>query len=330
MKIVIAGATGLVGRTMIQVLEEKNIPCQIIPLASKRSAGQTIQFNGKDVVIQELCKETIKKANADYALFALSANLSAKYAPYTSQYCTVIDNSSNFRQDPDIPLVVPEVNAIQTYADAPIIANPNCSTIQSVVALAEIYRKFGLESVRYSTYQSVSGSGKQGVDDLNRGRLGEENQFYPEPIYNNVLPHIDDFTADGYTKEEHKMIQETRKILEDDAIKISATCVRVPTESSHGVDITFKTKKKASVDDIARVLEQAPSVIFYSEAAEYPTPLDSAGQDKVLVGRLRRDLAEDDCGFRMWVVADNIRKGAASNTVEILEKLLEYKSTKGL
>lgn len=330
MKIIIAGATGLVGRTMIQVLEEKSIPCEIIPLASKRSVGQTVQFNGEEIVVQELSKDTIKEAKADYALFALSASLSAEYAPYASQYCTVIDNSSNFRQVSDIPLVVPETSDIHAYAEAPIIANPNCSTIQSVAALGDIHREFGLESVRYSTYQSVSGSGKRGVDDLERGRAGKENTFYPRPIYNNVLPHIDDFTADGYTKEEYKMIQETRKILEDDAIKISATCVRVPTESSHGVDITFKTKKKASVDDIARVLEQAPSVIFYSEATEYPTPLDGAGQDKVLVGRLRPDLAEDDCGFRMWVVADNIRKGAASNTVEILEKLLAYRSTKGL
>ncbi len=323
-RLAIVGATGLVGETMIRVLEEKKIPYESLKLlASKGSAGKSVNVKGEDVVIEELKENSFD--DVDYALFAVESHLSKEYAPLAVRSGTVvIDNSNAFRMEMDIPLVVPEIN-IEDAGDKPgIISNPNCSTIQSVVALKPILDAYGLKRVIYSTYQAVSGSGKDGLADLDKTVKGEEGTFYPKQIAYNVLPHIDSFLDDGYTKEEVKMIDETRKILHQPNLRVTATTVRVPVRYGHSVSINIETEKPFELEDIFELFKEAPGVVLVDDTKNkvYPTPLESEGDDHVFIGRIRRDYSVDN-GINLWCVADNVRKGAASNAVQILEKLLK-------
>lgn len=318
----IVGATGVVGTKMIERLEESNLQVDNIYLmASSKSAGKILKFRGKQVIVEELNEHSFDK-DIDYALFSAGGSTSKKFAPIAEKHgVIVIDNSSAWRMDPQIDLVVPECN--KPMLNRKIIANPNCSTIQSVVPLKPIHETFGLKRITYTTYQAVSGSGIGGINDLKNGQEGLEPQRYPHPIYNNVLPHIDDFLENGYTKEEMKMINETKKILSlDDNVQITATCVRVPVFNSHSVEIDISLEKPASVDGIRQILENAPGVVLIDKPQnnQYPMPLNATGQDKVLVGRIRKDISQEN-SFHIWCVADNIRKGAASNAVQIAEML---------
>ncbi|WAW14700.1 aspartate-semialdehyde dehydrogenase [Peptostreptococcus equinus] len=318
----IVGATGVVGTKMIERLEESNLQVDNIYLmASSKSAGKILKFRGKQVIVEELNEHSFDK-DIDYALFSAGGSTSKKFAPIAEKHgVIVIDNSSAWRMDPQIDLVVPECN--KPMLNRKIIANPNCSTIQSVVPLKPIHETFGLKRITYTTYQAVSGSGIGGINDLKNGQEGIEPQKYPHPIYNNVLPHIDDFLENGYTKEEMKMINETKKILSlDDNVQITATCVRVPVFNSHSVEIDISLEKPASVDGIRQILENAPGVVLIDKPQnnQYPMPLNATGQDKVLVGRIRKDISQEN-SFHIWCVADNIRKGAASNAVQIAEML---------
>jgi len=320
----VMGATGLVGQAMIQVLQEYKIPYESLRLfASAQSAGQLITVGEEKIVVEELCEEVFD-GSLDYALFALEANFAFQYAPLAvAKGCTVIDNSRAFRMDPKIPLVVPEVNLHTLKGYSGIIANPNCSTIQSVVALAPL-RKFGLKRVAYTTYQAVSGSGKAGLEDLERGLMGEEPKFYPHPIAFNVLPHIDSFLEDGFTKEERKMMDETRKILELPHLKVTATAVRVPVRYGHCVEFNVSLEQPFHLEEIREIFTANPNIVLMDDPEKgiYPTPLDAAGQDKVYVGRIRRDSSQEN-GLHIWCVADNVRKGAASNAIQILQSLLQ-------
>jgi aspartate-semialdehyde dehydrogenase len=323
-RLAVMGATGLVGQTMIQVLQEYKTPYESLRLfASAQSAGQLITMGEEKIVVEELCEEVFD-GSLDYALFALEANFALQYAPLAvANGCTVIDNSRAFRMDPKIPLVVPEVNLHTLEGYSGIIANPNCSTIQSVVVLAPL-RKFGLKRVAYTTYQAVSGSGKAGLEDLERGLVGEEPKFYPHPIAFNVLPHIDSFLEDGFTKEERKMMDETRKIIELPHLKVTATAVRVPVRYGHCVEINLSLEKPFHLEEIREIFAADPNIVLMDDSKKeiYPTPLDAAGQDKVYVGRIRRDSSQEN-GLHIWCVADNVRKGAASNAVQILQSLLQ-------
>lgn len=318
----IFGATGLVGQTMISILEERKIPLKDISFfASHRSAGKTIEFNGKEYTIIELTKENIKDANLDVALSALDSDLAREFAPYATELgVTVIDNSSAFRMDEGIPLVVPEVNGEMITDDAKLIANPNCSTIQSVIPLKPIYDNFGIKRIVFSTYQSTSGSGVSGLKDLEEGIKGNPPTFYPHPIAYNLIPHIDDFLDNGYTKEEMKMVNETRKILGDDSLRITATAVRVPVKRSHSVSINVETEKPFEMKDVRKVLEEFPGIVVEDDVKNnvYPMTINSEGKDEVYVGRIRRDESLDN-GINLWCSADNVRKGAALNTIQILE-----------
>ncbi|KGF13913.1 aspartate-semialdehyde dehydrogenase [Peptostreptococcus sp. MV1] len=318
----IVGATGLVGTKMIERLGESKLEVDNIYLmASSRSAGRVLQFRGQDVVVEELTDRSFDK-EIDYAIFSAGGDTSRKFAPIAeARGIVVIDNSSAWRMEEDIDLIVPECN--EPKLKRKIIANPNCSTIQSVVPLKPLHDAFGLKRVAYTTYQAVSGSGKGGIDDLVNGQNGQEPKKYPHPIYNNVLPHIDVFLENGYTKEEMKMIDETKKILSlGDDVKITATCARVPVLNSHSVDINVTFKEDTSVEEIRKILRDAPGLVLVDEPDKnaYPTPLEASGSDEVYVGRIRRDISQDNT-FYIWCVADNIRKGAASNAVQIAEML---------
>lgn len=321
----IFGATGLVGQTMRSILEEKKLPLKDVTFfASERSAGKEIEFLGKKYEIVELTKENIKAANMDFALSALDSGLAKEFVPYAAECgVTVIDNSSAFRMEEDIPLVVPEVNLSAIKDGDKIIANPNCSTIQSVVPLKPIYDAFGIKRIVYSTYQSTSGSGVNGLKDLEEGIKGNPPTFYPHPIAYNLIPHIDDFLDNGYTKEEMKMVNETRKILGDDTLRITATAVRVPVRHSHSVSINVETKKPFTMEEVFKVLEDFPGLVVEDDVKNnvYPMTVNTEGKDEVYVGRIRRDESVEN-GLNLWCTADNIRKGAALNTIQILEKLL--------
>ena len=322
--VAVIGATGAVGQKMLQVLAELDFPVrQISAYASARSAGKTVQFKGQDVTIQAL-SEKITKDGIDVALFAAGGTISEQYAPLLAAAGTlVVDNSSAFRMQADIPLVVPEVNPQAIGPNDRLIANPNCSTIQSVVALAPL-QQFGLKRVNYTTYQAVSGSGQKGIEDLARGSRGEEPVNYPHPIHDNILPHIDVFLPDGYTKEEQKMIDETRKIFQLPELPVSATCVRVPVTNSHSVAINVTFEQETSVAAIRAALAEAPGVVLVDDVSQnqYPMPLDASGTDDVYVGRIRQDQSLANT-FHIWCVADNIRKGAASNAVQVARQALE-------
>ena len=322
--VAVIGATGAVGQKMLQVLAELDFPVrQISAYASARSAGKTVQFKGQDVTIQAL-SEQITEDGIDVALFAAGGTISEQYAPLLAAAGTlVVDNSSAFRMQADIPLVVPEVNPQAIGPNDRLIANPNCSTIQSVVALAPL-QQYGLKRVNYTTYQAVSGSGQKGIEDLARGSRGEEPVNYPHPIHDNILPHIDVFLPDGYTKEEQKMIDETRKIFQLPELPVSATCVRVPVTNSHSVAINVTFEQETSVAAIRASLAEAPGVVLVDDVSQnqYPMPLDASGTDDVYVGRIRQDQSLANT-FHIWCVADNIRKGAASNAVQVARQALE-------
>ncbi len=325
--IAVVGATGMVGNKMLQVLSELKFPIKnLYPMASKRSAGKEISFNGKTYIVEELCDTAFDK-DIDIALFSAGGSISQRFAPIAAKKgVIVIDNSSAFRMDPKIPLVVPDVNPQDLDNHKNIIANPNCSTIQAVVALKPLYDQYGIDRIIYSTYQAVSGSGVNGYLDLESGIKGEENKFYPHPIAFNCLPHIDDFTENGYTKEELKMIDETKKILHDNTLRITATTVRVPVYYSHSESINVELKNDFELSDIFDLYQNTPGIILQDDPKNnlYPLARVAENQDQVFVGRIRRDYSLDS-GLNLWVVADNIRKGAATNTVQIAFELIKRK-----
>ena len=323
-KVAIVGSSGLVGRTVLKVLEEKNFKnCTYFLFASKKSAGSKIQFLGQNYIIQELTENTFK-FKFDYAIFCAGGNVSKKFIPLAVESgCTIIDNSSVYRMNKDVPLVVPEVNPEKISENKGIIANPNCSTIQAIVALKPLDDRYKIKRIVYSTYQAVSGAGKAGIEDLENGIKGITPNKFPYPIFNNCIPHIDVFESDGYTKEEYKMINETRKILNKPLLPITATCVRVPVKNCHSESINVEFKTNFDIYDVKMLLQNSPGIVLVDDIDKnyYPLATKSDGYDDVFVGRIRRDFSVP-FGLNLWVVSDNLRKGAASNAVQILEKLL--------
>ncbi len=324
-KLALVGATGMVGRKMLEVLAERNLPIQSLTLfASKNSAGKIVSFNGKDYTVIELSERSIAENPVDIALFSAGGKTSAQYAPiFAKQGTIVVDNSSQWRTDPSVPLVVPEVNAYDIDWHNNIIANPNCSTIQAVVALAPLHRAFGIKRIVYSTYQAVSGAGMGGFADLENGVKGEQPQKFPKPIFGNVIPHIDVFLPNCYTKEEEKMIFETRKILGDESLRITATTVRVPVYYGHSESVNIEFKNPVTLQGVKDCLANADGVVVVDDPsnAVYPTPIEFENTDPVYVGRIRLDESVEN-GLNLWIVADNIRKGAATNAVQIVEALI--------
>ncbi len=323
-KIAIVGATGLVGRTVLKVLEEKNFKnCTYTLFASKKSAGSKVQFLGQNYIIQELT-ETSFNFKFDYAIFCAGGAVSKKFIPIAVKSgCIVIDNSSVYRMDKNVPLIVPEVNPEKILENKGIISNPNCSTIQAVVALKPLDDRYKIKRIVYSTYQSVSGAGKSGIEDLENGFKNLPPKKFPYPIFNNCIPHIDVFESDGYTKEEYKMINETRKILNKPLLPITATCVRVPVKNCHSESINVEFKSNFDIYDVKMLLQNSPGITLVDDIDKnyYPLALKADGYDDVFVGRIRRDFSVP-FGINLWVVSDNLRKGAASNAVQILEKLI--------
>ncbi len=352
-KVAIVGVTGEVGKTFLKVLEERNFPVEeLIPIASARSRGKKITFRGKEYTVRAL-EDFDSFKGIDIALFSAGGSTSKEWAPkFAADGAIVVDNSSAWRMEPDVPLVVPEVNPEDVKEHKGIIANPNCSTIQMVVALKPIYDEAGIKNVIVSTYQAVSGAGAKAIADLIRQTkawckaleergLGEEDlspeilaeiqaelppaRKFPHQIAFNALPHIDRFFEDGYTREENKMLFETRKIMHDNNINVSATCVRVPVFYGHSESISIQTEKEITPERAREILSKASGVVVVDNPAEneYPLPIYAAGKDEVFVGRIRKDRVFDP-GLNMWVVADNIRKGAATNAVQIAELLIKY------
>ena len=332
--VAVVGATGAVGEAMIQILEERQFPVkELFLLASERSAGTRIQFKGKSLVVNDLAKFDF--SNAQIGLFSAGGSVSAEYAPMAAaDGCIVVDNTSYFRRDEDIPLVVPEVNphAVQNYVNRNIIANPNCSTIQMVVALKPIYDAVGITRINVCTYQAVSGSGKRGIEELasQTADLLNAKPFqravFTKQISFNAIPHIGEFLDNGFTLEEMKMVWETKKIFEDDEIEVNPTCVRIPVFYGHSEAVHIETHSKINIKEVVGLLSKSPGVQVIDEMIDggYPTAVsDSAGKDGVFVGRIRKDLSLDT-GLDLWVVSDNVRKGAALNSVQIAEILTEY------
>lgn len=332
--IAIAGATGMVGQEFLKILEQRYFPIDKIKLlASERSAGSKLAFRGKEEKVHLLSEETFE--GMDIGLFSPGASVSKIYAPIAAKAgCVVIDNTSQFRMEPDIPLVVPEVNpkAIAQYKKRNIIANPNCSTIQMVVALKPIHDAVKIKRIVVSTYQAVSGAGKEAVDELseqvralfNMKPIGKN--IFPHQVAFNCIPQIDVFLENGYTKEEMKMVNETKKIMGDDSIKVTATAVRVPVFNSHSESVNIETERKITAKEVKKILSNAPGIKVLDDPANkvYPMPIDAAEMDEVFVGRIREDDTVPN-GINMWIVSDNIRKGAALNAVQIAEVLIrEY------
>ena len=324
-KIAVVGATGLVGRKVIDVLQEYNLPISVCEFfATRRSAGTDFFFNGKQYIVREL-KEDSFDEGFDYAIFAAGGDAAREYAPIAnSKGCIVIDNSSAFRMDPEVPLVVPEVNSEDIKKNRGIIANPNCSTIQAVLPLKVLDDKYKIKRIVYSTYQAVSGAGHAGIEDLENGIEGEPPKKFPYPIFNNCIPQIDTFLENGYTKEEEKMINETRKILNRPDLKITATTVRVPVLNSHSESINVEFENDFDLAELKESLSNYPGIFVQDDPEHlvYPLARQATNHDEVFVGRIRRDYSVDS-GINFWCVADNIRKGAASNAVQILQKLIE-------
>ena len=322
--IAIVGATGMVGRTFLKILDERNFEIDNLYLfSSEKSAGAKVAFRGKEYIVEELTEDSFKR-DIDIALFSAGGSVSKKFAPIARDNgVIVVDNSSVWRMDKDIPLVVPEVNPEDIKWNNGIIANPNCSTIQSVVPLKVLHEAFKIKRIIYSTYQAVSGSGIGGIMDLENGINGGENQKYPHQIAYNCLPHIDEFMENLYTKEEIKMIEETKKILNDQNVKVTATTVRVPVKYGHSVSMNVEFEKEFELAKVYELLENVEGIVVVDDVKNniYPMPIDVEGKDEVYVGRIRRDYSVDN-GINMWVVADNVRKGAATNTVQIAELLL--------
>jgi aspartate-semialdehyde dehydrogenase len=330
--VAVVGATGAVGNEMIEVLEEHQFPvAELRLLASERSAGEKLKFKGKEIPVQVLDENSFK--GVDIALFSAGGSVSERFAPIAWKSGTVVvDNTSAFRMSPEVPLVVPEVNPedIAQYKNKGIIANPNCSTIQMMVALKPIQNAVGIKRIVVSTYQATSGAGKRAMDelakqttDLFNSREIEKKKF-PHQIAFNCLPHIDVFLDNGYTKEEMKMVNETKKIMHDDTIAVTATCVRVPVFGGHSESVNVETKKKLSAHEARKLLEKAPGVKVVDNPAknEYPLAIHCVGKDEVFVGRIREDESIAN-GLNFWVVSDNIRKGAATNAVQIAKILIE-------
>ncbi len=333
-KLAIVGATGLVGQTIIKVLEEKKLSInEYAFFASSKSAGKKINLLGNTYIVKELTYSSFD-SNFNFAIFSAGGNVSKEFAPIAvSKGCTVIDNSSYFRMDPNVPLVVPEVNFSDANKNTGIIANPNCSTIQAVVALKPLDDKYKIKRIVYNTYQAVSGAGYKGVNDLKNGienfdkelsifenqKTSYELQKFNVSIFNNCIPHIDMLLDNGYSKEEEKMINETRKILNNPNLKITATTVRVPVFNSHCESINVELENEFKLEELKQILKKSPGVVLKDD--DYPTTLDSNNNDNVFIGRVRRDFSVPS-GINFWVVADNLRKGAASNAIQILEGLI--------
>ena len=325
MKIAVVGATGLVGQEVLKVLAERNVKFdELILAASEKSVGKDVEFNGKKIIIVSIQDALEKKP--DIAIFSAGGGVSLEWAPkFADMGCIVIDNSSAWRMDPEKKLVVPEVNGHVLRIDDRIIANPNCSTIQMVVALAPLHVEYKIKRIVVSTYQSVTGTGKDAVDQLMNEREGRDgNKVYPHPIDMNVLPHIDVFLENGYTKEEMKMVNETKKILGDKNIKVTATTVRIPAIGGHSEAVNVEFEKDFDLNKVRSILENSPGIVLQDDPSNnvYPMPINSHGKDDVFVGRLRRDESQPNT-LNMWIVADNLRKGAATNTVQIAEFLME-------
>jgi len=323
MKIAILGVTGLVGRVMLEKLENSFIQIdKIIPIATAKSAGTTVKFRGEDIDVVEAKDALLEKP--EIALFSAGGDAALYWAPKFADTGTfVIDNSSAWRMNPEIKLIVPEINGSSITKEDKIIANPNCSTIQLVMALAPLHKEFKIKRVIVSTYQSVSGSGKKAVEQMENERKGETPvMIYKHPIDKNVIPHCDIFQDFGYTKEEWKLVNETKKILSDNSIKVTATAVRVPVTAGHSESVNIEFEKEYMMADIRELLERTPGIIVEDSPMVniYPTPLNAKGKDEVFVGRIRRDLTVKN-GLNMWVVADNLYKGAATNAVQIAEQI---------
>ena len=325
MKIAIVGATGLVGAEILEVMEERNVQFdELLLVASARSVGTRKSFKGKEYVVITL--EEAVKEQPDFAIFSAGGSTSLEWAPrFAAAGTTVIDNSSAWRMSPDHQLVVPEINANQLTSEDRIIANPKCSTIQVVLALAPLHKCYTIRRVVVSTYQSVTGSGKAAVDQMMNEREGKKgNMAYPHQIDMNALPHIDTFLDNGYTKEEMKMVNETKKILGDDSIQLTATTVRIPTVGGHSESVNVEFERDYDLAELRRILENTPGIIVQDDPVEnhYPMPLTAHKKDEVFVGRLRRDESRPNT-LNMWIVADNLRKGAATNAVQIAEYLIK-------
>ena len=345
MKVALVGATGLVGTRMLQVLEERQFPVdELIPVASEKSIGRKVAFRGCEWTV--VSADDAVAAHPQLALFSAGGETSRNLAPlFAAVGCRVVDNSSFWRMDPTKPLVVPEINGDVLTADDYIIANPNCSTIQMVLPLAPIHKELGIKRIVVSTYQSVTGTGYKAISQMNTeraiaekerpegdllapatavGHWGEYPAIYPYPIDQNILPHIDSFLENGYTKEEMKMVNETKKILRDDSIAVTATTVRVPVQGGHSESINIETLKPFTLEQVRSLMASMPGVVVQDDPAHnvYPMPLYAWGKDDVFVGRIRRDFSIEN-GFNFWCVSDNIRKGAATNAVQIAQLLLE-------
>ena len=328
MNIAIVGATGKVGNKFIEVLEERGIKADNFYLyASKKSAGKKLKVFDKEYIVLELNEENIKNKRIDYALFSAGGTISKEFAPIFVRYgAIVIDNSSAFRKEKDVPLVVPEVNKEDILTHHGIISNPNCSTIQMVLPLKVLNDKYKIKRVVVSTYQAVSGAGQKGVIDLKNGINAIPPKKFVHPIFSNVIPHIDDFLENGYTREEEKMSFETKKILHDESVQVTATAVRVPVYNVHSESINIELERDFNIDNIRKDFEEMENLVVLDDVKNniYPMPCNVDNDDKVYVGRIRRDDTLDN-GLNIWVVSDNIRKGAATNAVQILECILKYK-----
>lgn len=329
MRVAVVGATGLVGSVMLKVLEERHFPVtKLLPVASEKSVGRSVSFAGSDV--QVVGAETALAARPDIALFSAGASVSRELAPrFAAVGCRVVDNSSCWRMEPGVPLVVPEINGNVLGPGDMIIANPNCSTIQMLMPLAPLHRRWGIRRIVVSTYQSVSGSGYKALAQMQAeragGRWGEYPVAYPHPIDLNILPHIDSFLDSGYTKEEMKMVNETHKILGDEGIAVSPTTVRVPVTGGHSESVNVELSREFDLGEVRAVIASTPGCVLQDDpsAAVYPMPLYAQGRDEVFVGRIRRDPTVPH-GLNLWCVADNLRKGAATNAVQIAELLLPF------
>lgn len=322
----VVGVTGMVGNTLLKVLEEKNLPIEnFYVFASARSAGKSITFKGKEYIVEELTESSFDRG-IDIALFSAGGSISEKFAPIAAEKgCVVVDNSSAWRMDPNVPLVVPEVNPEDVQKNNGIIANPNCSTIQAMVALKPLHDKYTIKRVIFSTYQAVSGAGMGGWLDLEEGLKGNPPKKFLYQIAGNCIPHIDSFLENGYTKEEMKMVNETRKILHAPDMKITATTVRVPVFNGHSESVNIEFDNPYDLNELKELLSNSPGIVVKDDLQNnsYPMPIYISGTDETYVGRIRRDESVEN-GVNLWIVADNIRKGAATNTVQIAETLINY------
>lgn len=324
MKVAVVGATGMVGEIMLKVLAERNFPVtELIPVASEKSVGNEIEFKGKKYTIQSMAEAV--KMKPEIALFSAGGSISLEWAPqFAAVGTTVIDNSSAWRMDPTKKLVVPEINAASLTKEDKIIANPNCSTIQLVMALAPLNKKYNVKRVVVSTYQSITGTGVKAVRQLENEYTGEAGEMaYPYPIHRNALPHCDVFEDNGYTKEEMKLVNETKKILEDDTVLVTATAVRIPVVGGHSEAVNVAFEQDFAIDEVRRILHGTPGIVVQdnTDTNTYPMPLYAQGKDDVFVGRIRRDETQPNT-LNMWIVSDNLRKGAATNTIQIAEYLV--------